>query len=163
MDTCSVEVPGAGAAGAGAEDAAATPSEAWEEAAATGRGEEKESINGIVSPVLSVTAKNESSVLFLGTREGVGRRVVFGAERRAAHQGWVRKCVRSADEGAGEGIVVVIVVVVVVEGEGICGEDGIGDACSDISSSNRCSNRRVSSSKERGAPFPPIPHSAEPT
>lgn len=136
MLTCSVEVPGAGGVGEAVEEEVAMapserPSDGEGEAPPDGRGDEKDSIYGIVSPVLSVTAKNESSVLSFGTREGVGRRVVFGAERRAAHQGWVRKWVRSGVEGAVGGMVVVVVVVVGGETGG-GGGDGDADCSSDI-------------------------------
>lgn len=73
------------------------------------RGEEKEIMYRSVSPVRSVTAKRESSVLDLGMREGVGRRVLCGEERRAAHQGRERKWVRSTLEGAEEGVGMVAV------------------------------------------------------
>jgi hypothetical protein len=147
--TCSVEVPGAGGVGVGAVVTPSDrPSERPSEGGGDGRGEEKESIYGIVSPVLSVTAKKESSVLSLGIREGVGKSEVFGAERRAAHQGWVRKWVRSGVEG--DIVVVAVVVVAVVGGEGESdgsggeeGEDGDADCSSDILSTDSRSRRVV--------------------
>ena len=80
--------------------------------------------------VRRVRAKKESSVLGLGMREGVGRRVVVGEVRRAAHQGWVRKWVRSLfGGGAGRGDIVLVVVVRVESGGD--GEGG-GEGCWDI-------------------------------
>lgn len=111
VDTCSIS-------GAGVDGSVTAPAAVI----GAGRGEEKESMYGIVVGVRRVRAKKESSVLGLGMREGVGRRVVVGAVRRAAHQGWVRKWVRSL---FGEGG---IVVVVEGEGEG----DGGGEGCWDI-------------------------------
>ena len=82
------------------------------------RGEENDTMYGIVSPVRRVSANKESSVEGLGMREGVGRRVVEGAERRAAHQGRARKWDRSWFEGAAEGGMVAVLVAVAVEGGG---------------------------------------------